>query len=171
MAIAVGGLALIRPEVAAGLARWSEVIFAGAVAAVGLWLIWLGGWLLMPIGAVVLAVGAVLALTGWRRMRFRTSGEAPGVVEVDEGQIAYLAEFGGFISVPEMTELRLISVQGRRMWRLKQSDGQALLIPADARGADALFDAFAALPGMDAQRLIAATPDSVVWTRHLRVLT
>ena len=66
---------------------------------------------------------------------------APGVVEVDEGQISYLGPaFGGSISVPELVELRLLTAGGRRMWRLKQADGQALLIPVEAVGADRLFD-------------------------------
>ena len=47
------------------------------------------------------------------------------------------------------------------MWRLRQHDGQALLIPVSAMGAERLFDAFAALPGMDTGVLVAAV-DPVV---------
>lgn len=162
---------MIRPEIREGLHRWREVIAAGGIAVFGLWL--LGkGWLLGPIGALLLALGAALALNARRRMRFAGSGDGLGVVSVDEGQISYLApEIGGFVSIAELVELRLLSVQGRRMWRLRQSDGQAILIPVDAAGADKLFDAFAAVPGMDVSRLLAAKPDTVVWARHLRVLT
>ena len=39
---------------------------------------------------------------------------------------------------------------------MKQADGQALLIPVDATGADKLFDAFASLPGMNTLALVAA---------------
>ena len=63
---------------------------------------------------------------------------------------------GGAVSLPDLVELRLMTLRGRRLWRLKQSDGQALLIPVEARGADALFDAFAALPGLDTGDLVAA---------------
>ena len=42
------------------------------------------------------------------------------------------------------------------MWRLKQTDGQALLIPVDAEGAEKLFDVFASLPGMDTAELVLA---------------
>ena len=53
-------------------------------------------------------------------------------------------------------------MRGRRLWRLKQSDGQALLIPVDAKGAERLFDAFANLPGMDSAALVAALePDAL----------
>ena len=82
---------------------------------------------------------------------------APGVVEVDEAQVAYLGPAtGGFVSLPELAEIRLIAVQGQRHWRLKQTDGQALIIPVDAAGAGALYDAFAALPGIDMGRFLAA---------------
>lgn len=148
---------IIRPEAAAMLLRYREVIWAAMVVALGFWLIWLGGYLLTPIGLAVVAVGAGLVLTALRRVRFRQAVEAPGVVELDEGQIGYLGpETGGFVSLPELIELRLLVLRGRRLWRLKQADGQALLIPVDAAGADRLFDAFASLPGMDTAALVAA---------------
>jgi hypothetical protein len=53
-------------------------------------------------------------------------------------------------------ELRLVTLRGRRLWRLKQGDGQVLLVPVDAAGAEALFDVFAALPGLDMRALLAA---------------
>jgi hypothetical protein len=46
-------------------------------------------------------------------------------------------------SLDELVEIRLLAMRGRRMWRLKQTDGQALLIPVDAEGAEKLFDVFA----------------------------
>jgi hypothetical protein len=148
---------MIRPAARAALSRWSEVILAGGVAVFGLWLLALGGVILWPIGLAVVALAGFLALTGWRRLRFRQAVAAPGVVEVVEGQVSYLGpEIGGFVSLTELTELRLITLRGRRLWRLKQADGQALLIPVDATGAEALFDAFASLPGMDMAALLAA---------------
>ena len=90
-------------------------------------------------------------------LRFAQRVDAPGVVEVDEGQVGYFGPGdGGFVGLPDLVELRLISLKGRRMWRLKQADGQALLVPVDAAGAERLFDAFASLPGMDTQALVAA---------------
>lgn len=148
---------MIRPEVMRGLRRWQEVIAAGAVLALGLWLAWLGGWLLMPLGLLIAATGLGLGRQGLRRMRFARGAQAPGVVEVDEAQIAYLGpESGGFVSLAELTEIRLVTLAARPHWRLKQADGQALLVPVDAAGAAALHDAFAALPGIDLGRLAAA---------------
>ncbi len=148
---------MIRPQVRAALYLWREVIAAAAIGAVGLWFIRLGGLILVPAGAGVLALGAGLGLNAWRRLRFGQEVGAPGVVEVDEGQISYLGpEIGGFVSLPELIEIKLITLRGRRLWRLKQADGQAILVPVDAAGADRLFDAFASLPGMDTADLVAA---------------
>lgn len=147
----------VRPEVLAGLRRGREAIAAGAVVAFGLWLAWLGGYLLVPLGLCVAAIGSAWGVQAWRRMRFAQGNDAPGVVEVDEGQIAYLGPgAGGFVGLPDLVELRLISLHGRRLWRLKQADGQALLVPVDAAGAERLFDAFASLPGMNTEALVAA---------------
>lgn len=148
---------MIRPEVRAALLRWRESIMAAAVVALGLWLIGLGGWLFLPFGLLVAGLGLALVLLAHRRMRFGRGGGAPGIVEVDEGQIAYLGPTeGGFVSIAELVELRLVHLRGQRLWRLKQADGQALLIPVAAEGAERLFDAFAQLPAMDSQALVAA---------------
>lgn len=148
---------MIRPELLTLLRRANEVIAAGVVLLFGLWLIWLGGYLLTPVGAAIGAVGMAWGLMALRRMRFAQTVDAPGMVEVDEAQIGYLGpQVGGYVSLPDLIELRLIAMRGRRVWRLKQQDGQALLIPVDAAGADRLFDAFASLPGMDTAALVQA---------------
>lgn len=148
---------MIRPELAAALHRWREPLIAAGIVLAGLWVATRGGWLLGPIGLLIAALGAGLAVTALRRVRFARKVGAPGVVEVDEGQVAYLGPAtGGFLSLRELVEIRLIAVQGQRHWRLKQTDGQALIIPVDAAGADALYDAFAALPGVDMGRFLAA---------------
>ena len=154
-------MTLIRPEVTALIWRWREVIWAVAVAGIGLRLVALGGYFLVPVGLIVAGIGLVLAVTAFRRMQFQQAVDAPGVVEVDEAQVGYLGpELGGFLSLTELVELRILSLRGRRVWRLKQDDGQALLIPVDAKGADRLFDAFANLPGMDTGALVAALAPS-----------
>ncbi len=156
-------MAWIRPEVSEMIWRAREVIWAGLVVVAGAWLISLGGYVLIPVGLAVGGVGSVLALTAWRRVRFQQTTAAPGIVELDEAQVGYLGpDVGGFLSLQDMVELRLLSLRGRRLWRLKQSDGQALLIPVDAKGAERLFDAFANLPGMDSAALVAALePDAL----------
>jgi hypothetical protein len=63
---------------------------------------------------------------------------------------------GGFVGLPDLSEVRLMTLRGRRAWKLRQADGQQLYIPVEADGAEALFDAFASLPGMDTAALVAA---------------
>lgn len=166
---------MIRPAARDWLWQRREVIAALGLAVLGAWLMWLGGWVLLPAGGLVLALGAALGLSAFRRLRFAQAVAAPGMVEVDEGQVGYLGPaFGGYVALPDLTELRLVTIHRRRLWRLKQADGQALLIPVDAAGAERLFDAFASLPGMDTAVLVEAlgaplrTPVNdtrVIWRR------
>jgi len=147
----------IRLELLAALQRNAELLAALALAAFGTWTATRGGYLLTPLGLALLALGAGWALTSWRRLRFQQDGEAPGIVRVTEAQIAYMGpRVGGFVGLPDLAEVRLMTLRGRRAWKLRQGDGQQLYIPVEADGAEALFDAFASLPGMDTAALVAA---------------
>jgi hypothetical protein len=142
-------MSLIRPELLAATRRNGELLAALALATLGAWTAIQGGYLL--------ALGLGWALTAWRRLRFQQDGEAPGIVRVTEAQIAYYGpRVGGFVGLPDLSELRLLTLRGRRIWKLKQGDGQLLHIPVESDGAEALFDAFATLPGIDMAALVAA---------------
>lgn len=163
-------MSFLRPEVVAGLARWREVIAAAAALTIGGWLVWLGGWFLMPLGAAVCVLAVAWGLIALRRLRFLRGVAAPGVVEVDEGQIGYFGPtFGGFVALSDLAEVRLAVFHGARHWRLKTTAGEVLLVPVDAAGAEKLYDAFAVLPGIDMARLVAAIDRGVetlpLWTR------
>jgi hypothetical protein len=150
-------MSFIRPELQATLLRHREVIAAGAVALAGLWIASRGGWLLPPLGLALAALGAGWAVLTFRRLRFQQQGEAPGILRVTEAQIAYLGpRIGGFIGLPDLIEVRLLSLRGRRVWKLRSVTGEVLHVPVEALGAEALFDAFAGLPGMDTAALVAA---------------
>jgi len=150
-------MTLLRPEVTAALSRGREVIAGVILAALGLWVATRGGYLLLAVGASLAVLGTGWAVNARHRLRFDQGPDGPGVVELDEGQIGYLGPAGGgYVSLVDLVELRLLVLRGRRVWRLKQADGQALLIPVDAAGADRLFDAFASLPGMNTTALVAA---------------
>ena len=150
-------MAVIRPEALAVLARWREMAGAGALLAVALWLVARGGWLFGPFGAGLAVLAAGWGVVALRRMRFAQAIAAPGIVEVIEGQIGYFApQMGGILSLADLSEIRLTRMGEAAAWRLKQTDGQMLTIPVGAEGAEALFDAFAALPGIDMGRLSAA---------------
>lgn len=147
----------IRPEVRDALARWSEPALGAVVLALGLWTATRGGWLLAAGGGMVAVLGAGWLTLGLRRLRFRGQGDAPGLVVLDESRITYMGpRIGGSISLDELTEIRLLTLRGRRAWRLRQADGQVLLVPLDSTGAEALFDAFASLPGLSSATLVAA---------------
>lgn len=150
-------MSFIRPELSAALWRWREVGVGAALAALGAWTATRGGYLLVPLGLALMALGVGWTLTAWRRLRFRQEGEAPGILRVTEAQIAYYGpRVGGFVGLPDLSEIRLLTLRGRRIWKLKQADGQLLHIPVEAEGAEALFDAFATLPGIDMAALVAA---------------
>jgi hypothetical protein len=163
-------MALIRAEARAALHPWREVIAAAALGLFGLWLVALGGYLLVPLGSLAIGLAAVWGVQARRRMRFSQRVEAPGMVEVDEGQVGYLGpSFGGFVALPDLVEIRVVVIHGKRLWRLKQADGQALLIPVAATGAEKLFDAFSTLPGLDTEALVEAASgkdgEGMVWRR------
>lgn len=146
-----------RPEAIAHLRRWAEPAFGATIMAAGLWTATRGGVFPTVIGLAIAGLGLAWAILGWRRLRFAIGDDAPGWVEVDEGRITYLGpKLGGSVGLPDLIEIRLLSLRGRRVWRLKQADGQVLLVPLDAAGAAALFDSFAALPGLTSAALVVA---------------
>jgi hypothetical protein len=150
-------MSLIRPELLAAAHRGREVIAALLLTAAGVWIASYGGYLLLPLGGALGLLGVSWMLLSLRRLRFQQEGEAPGFVRVTEAQIAYMGpRVGGFIGLPDLSEIRLLTLRGRRIWKLKQGDGQLLHIPVEAQGAETLFDAFATLPGIDTAALVAA---------------
>jgi len=170
------GEKMLRPEVRALAHRWREVIAAAGLAVLGLWSMSGGGLVLVPLGAALLALALGWGVIAFRRIRFLRGIGAPGMVEVDEGQVGYFGPtFGGFVALADLVELRLTAHFGTRAWRLKTGDGQVLLIPVDAAGADRLYDAFASLPGIDMAMLAAALdhdqPTLPLWTARSQRLS
>jgi hypothetical protein len=162
---------VIRPEAKAWLTRHREALVGAGLALLGFW--WLvgpGRLLTLPAVALVVA-GAALVWLGVQRSRFRGSGEGPGAVDVTEGQIAYFGpETGGVVFLRELSRVSLDKRAAPAVWRLEQAGETPLAIPADAAGADALFDAFASLPGFQTERMLAALKDdtrscTTIWQR------
>lgn len=147
----------LRPEATRFVARWAEPALGAALCGLGLWIATRGGWLLPVLGLPLAGLGAGWALLAWRRLRFAPEIASPGLVELDEGRLRYLhPRMPGEISLTDLAELRLLSLRGRRVWRLRDLSGATLLVPLDAAGAERLFDAFAALPGLGSAGLVAA---------------
>lgn len=149
-------MSFIRPEAQAAIWRWREIIVAAVVLLMGLrWvlgafgLLFWGGWLL-------LALGTALAVVGAQRMRFRLGAGGPGVVQVDEGQIAYFGPLtGGAVAVSELTQLVLDHTASPAHWVLQQPGQEPLHIPVTASGTEILFDVFASLPGLRTERMLS----------------
>lgn len=166
---------MIRPEALDQLRLWREALVGLGLMSAGMWLITRPGYLLPALGIVLTLTGAALAVLGLRRARFRTRGSGPGVVQVVEGQIGYFGPLdGGVIALDEIAALWLSA--DATEWRIRTADDRLLAIPRGARGAEALFDAFAALDGFDMPALLRAVEagpgpgDRLLWRRSARVL-
>jgi len=170
-------MSFVRPEVVAQILRWREALAAGGVTILGLWALGRGlgrgDWLMQGIGGVLVLGGAVVAWAAIQRARFRGGGQGPGLVRVTERQITYMGPIhGGAVALSRIEELALVPAgDGDLHWMLYHEDGPPLAIPLSADGAEALFDAFAALPGLDTARLVAAAqghaPEKrLVWSRR-----
>lgn len=163
---------MIRPEARAHLMRWREALAGGGMAALGLW--WLLGpahLLILPAVALLFA-GSGLIWIGVQRARFRSGGQGPGAVRVDEGQVAYFGPLtGGAVALREMSQLSLDKTVFPAHWRLHQPGQPEVLIPVNADGAEALFDAFATLPNLRTARMLQALQGqdkrlTVIWHRE-----
>ena len=142
-----------------------------AIAALGLWLV-LGPGLLLAVPGYALILGGVAGIwLGVQRARFRGAGGGAGAVQVDEGQITYFGPLtGGTVALREMNCLSLERTMFPAHWRLDQPGQNSLLIPVNAAGSEALFDAFASLPGLRTERMLTelhATQHQavVIWRR------
>jgi hypothetical protein len=149
-------MSLIRPAAKARLSQWREALWGAGVLALGLyWGFWTGGGLLHWIGYVVAIVGALLIVAGIQRGRFRTGSGGPGVVQIVEGRIAYFGPLtGGTAELGQLSRLVLDPSGKPPHWLLHQPGQLPLAIPLTAEGADALFDAFATLPGLRTERML-----------------
>ena len=146
---------MIRPELIQRFKKYREVIAAVFFAFVGIWVMSWGVWFWQGVGALVLLTGAALAYTALRRMRFQTDQVGPGVVEVDERQISYFSAYeGGAVSIEALARITCVTTDTGPWaedlhWVLEEDGGSTLTIPNSAAGTEKLFDAFAALPGVD----------------------
>jgi hypothetical protein len=172
-------MSLIRPSAAKELSRWAEPLAA-------LTLIVMGGWwgvttfgVLKWLGWVLATAGAVFLLLGVRRARFWRGSGGVGHVDVDEGTITYFSPEGGIV-LPVCALVRISLVGGAQKHWLLNADGfHPLEIPVNASGAQALYDVFASLPGIQMESLLRALEkpaqnsdenEVVIWSRNLTAL-
>lgn len=148
----------LRPEALAVLKRWSEPILAAGLGALGLWWALTSWGVLMWIGWILVAIAVAWGFVSLQRLRFARGGGGAGVVTVDERRVIYMGPVDG--GVAELDLLVMLELVDGRIWRLVLSPGGPLDIPVDAEGADALFDVFAALPGLRAEALLSALKEA-----------
>jgi hypothetical protein len=164
-------MSFIRSDARQTLWRWREVLVALGVVALGM--LWVFGsyGLLHLLGYAVLVLGAVMLFAGLQRVRFQGGDGGPGVVQVDEGQVAYFGPLtGGSVALGEMTALMLDPTAKPAHWVLIQPGQADLQVPLNAEGAEALFDAFATLPGIRTERMLmqmkrGADQPIVIWQK------
>ncbi|MFK7867916.1 MAG: hypothetical protein AB8B58_01620 [Roseobacter sp.] len=162
---------MIRPEAKALLVRYREVLAGICVGILGLWWLLGPGRLLTLPAIALLAMGVALVWVGLQRARFRSAGDGQGVVQVTEGQVAYLGPItGGAVSLRELSRLSLDHTTGSAEWVLHQDGQSTLRIPVNAAGSEALFDAFATLPRLQTGRMLDVLNHpigghTVIWQR------
>ncbi|WP_297774077.1 hypothetical protein [uncultured Roseovarius sp.] len=162
-------MSFVRPEARAALWRWREVLIGAGLAMLGLWWVIRAVGLLHWLGYGVLGLAAAVVVIGLQRTRFRAGAGGPGVVRIDEGQVAYFGPLtGGVVAIRDLDALTLDPTGSPPHWVLSTTDTTDLHIPLNAEGAEALFDAFATLPGLRTEHMLAQMrrlPDhpTVIW--------
>jgi hypothetical protein len=159
-----------RPEVRAFFWRWREVLLAGVVLALGLWWAFTGVGINRWLGYIFIAIGIGWGIAGVQRMRFAQDGDGPGVVQIRERRLAYFGPLdGGIIDVADLSRLEIDpSSHPDPSWVLTSVEGNSLTIPINAKGAEDLFDVFAALPEIKTATVLdvlSRTPDARVTVR------
>src|SRR5690606_1858206 len=154
-------MSFVRPELAARMRPWREVLVWGAGMAGGIWLVWhglrAGALHLLAFGVVAGIASGGLLVAALRRRRLTGLPPAEGVVSVREARIGYLGpRGGGFVDLGDLRRVDIVTDGRRQMWQLETADGNALRVPFGARGAEAIYDALAALVEIDEEALHAA---------------
>lgn len=156
----------IRPEVRAALWRWREVLFCTLLVLWGVRLIGVGldreSVMQTFLGGLIAALFAVLLFWAVLRVKMYKPLKAAGVVEVTEREVGYLSPEGGaYVSLDDLVKLEIVTndrgpAEDDVFWVLSHSGGEPIAIPASAKGSELLFDAFAALQGVDFEKAVRA---------------
>lgn len=162
----------IRPEAKAALWRWRDVAVALAVGLLGVWIALTGFGIVHWLGYALIVIALGLFVAGVQRVRFRQGSDGPGVVQITERRLAYFGPLnGGVVDIADVSRLSF-DPQGypAPYWVLTGPEGREIAIPTTAKGAEALFDVFSALPGMRTETMLRVLSDppaqrDVIWQR------
>ncbi|MFT7253706.1 MAG: hypothetical protein ACI81Q_001123 [Paracoccaceae bacterium] len=158
-------MSFVRPEVSALLWRWREAVAASIIGIFGLRIALRPDPILQGFGWIVVAIAVASLVVALRRIRFSGSGDGPGVVSLLEGRVSYMGPYyGGTLAIPDLISLALRRASdGKGYWVLGDGE-EVLVIPIDARDADLLFDAFAALPALSIPHMLDQLDNSPTGT-------
>ena len=147
----------LRPEIGEAVSRFREAIAGVAVSLLGVYWALNAQGLLAIIGTSLAVAGALLVFAGIQRGRFRTGAGGPGIVSVDEGQVTYYGPFeGGSVVIGQLDRVEFdATARPNAAWILHDPVSGPLRIPVNAEGADALFDVFSTLDGLQTERMLA----------------
>ena len=162
----------IRPEAKAALWRWRDVFVAVAVGALGVWVAMTGFGIVQWLGYALIVIAIGLLIAGAQRVRFRQGSDGPGVLQITERRLAYFGPLdGGVVDIVDISRLSF-DPQGypAPYWILSCPNAREIAIPTTAKGAEALFDVFSALPGMRTEKILRVLSDppaqrEVIWDR------
>jgi len=175
--VLVTGMEFVRPEVKKAVYRWREALIGFAVSMLGLYWAVSAVGILAIVGTSLALAGALLVFAGIQRARFRVASGGAGVVHVDEGQVTYYGPVeGGSVSVAELMRVELDPVKRKSSeWVLHDPNTAPLRIPTNAEGAEALFDVFAGLEGIQTEAMLSKlknAPDQqvVIWQANITAL-
>ncbi|MEO8530551.1 MAG: hypothetical protein ABI459_04970 [Deltaproteobacteria bacterium] len=146
----------IRPDVKRFVMQNRELIGGLVISLLGIVLAATNAGFWQVLGLTFAVAGAVLLFTGIQRARFRNDAGGPGIVQVDEALITYFGPIeGGSVSIQNLARIELEPDSKPLHWALSEPGQAPLNIPVNAEGANALFDAFTALPGIDTENMLA----------------
>lgn len=177
-------MSFLRPEATRAIARWAETAIYAALTLGGLWAIFFAVSLAGPwrwgLAGVVGLTGIWLTWSAGLSALGRGEGRAPGIVSIDEREVAYFGPHqGGVVSLDDIKRIEIWTADEKYWrheaeWVLRSDAGEpALIIPISAAGAGGLIDAFAALPGFAPTRALGAlgaAPGATItiWSRDAR---
>ncbi len=163
-------MTFLRAEVKQAMFRFRDAIAGVAVSLLGLYWAINGVGFMTIVGTSTALAGALLVFAGIQRGRFRSGAGGPGVVHVDEGQVTYYGPIeGGSVMISNLDRVDLDpSVRPESEWVLHEPGAGYLRIPTNAEGAEALFDVFSALEGLQMEKMLAALKSTrrkqvVIW--------
>ncbi len=153
---------IFRADALHTLKRWQEPIVIGVFLLATLRVLWLAfiwsSWVMALFGIVLASIVGSLFYVALLRIRLRSDESSPGLVEIDERNITYLApHLGGVVSIDFIRKIDVSPTRsGGRNWVLYSFEGPPVLIPFNAQGADKLIEAFSALHGLGVERISKA---------------